>query len=442
MAYFKFLFLFNILLLLSYSAAKAGEMKFLWSETLDSGYVTDIEFMPDNDYFAIARYNALDVRKSETGELIHSIDVNLSDIEFTSDSSKMITRRNYILEFRDLNTLEVIQDKVMPNEEGEYIISYGQMEVDPVRPLLYLRVELSRYEGDQRIIKSKIVIYNSETLEYVGELTDETHFDLLIEKIDISTDGKYFAAINSDDSRLMVWDLDTREQIVDHLMAPYYSTEWGEPGDLKFSKINTDNIYITGYFLHSPNDEDHQGLSVYSISQQQIIDERFNVEGNSTGKANITFFKNENHILATLSAITLVLDIHHGVFQYETIQSKNYNWGDNRYSEKKDIIIGHGYNSFSAGFYDFDSSVDDPSGDNAIYPNPTTNEVNIPFTCTSPESTISLFDINGNNLTPQIHWQYTGEMYSIDLSGVSSGVYVVRINCGESSTDYRVVKEN
>ncbi len=438
---FKLFLFIGSLFLLSY-ATKAGEMKFLWSETLDSGYVTDIEFMPDNDYFAIARYNALDVRKSETGELIHSIDVNLSDIEFTSDSSKMITRRNYILEFRDLNTLEVIQDKVMPNEEGEYIISYGQMEVDPVRPLLYLRVELSRYEEDQYISKSKIVIYNSETLEYVGELTDETHFDLLIEKIDISTDGKYFAAINSDDSRLMVWDLDTREQIVDHLMAPYYSTEWGEPRDLKFSKINTEKIYITGSFKHSINDKDHMGLSVYSISQKQIIDERFSQQGNQFGPAMLSFLNNENHILATVSAITRILDMHNGVFLYETIQSKNFNWGYNRYSKKKDIIIGHGYDSFSAGFYDFDSSVEDSNEDDVIYPNPTTNEVNIPFICASPEYTISVYDINGNNLTSQIHWQYTGELYSIDLSGVSAGVYVVRINCGGSSSDYRVVKES
>ncbi len=95
-----------------------------------------------------------------------------------------------------------------------------------------------------------------------------------------------------------------------------------------------------------------------------------------------------------------------------------------------------------AGFYDFESSVEDPNDDDIIYPNPTTNEVNIPFVCTSPESTISVYDTNGNNLTYQIHWQYTGEMYTIDLSGVSAGVYVVRINCGGSSSDYKVVKES
>ncbi len=433
-----------ILLLLSYSAAKAGEMKFLWSVPVDQGYFYDLEFMPDNDYFVLGYKDRIELRETDTGNLIRVDSVTANEIEISSDSTKLYINCINSFQVRDVNSFDVLQSVILPDSIDGYPAYYSAFCVDPVRQLIYIKRAI-KYDEDingNALIWLSICIYNSETFEFITELTTEVQKLLRLSIMDISNDGKYLALITENKSKLMVWDLDTREQIVDHLMAPDFSTEWGEPRDLKFSKINTEYIYITGSFKHNKNDKDHQGLSVYSISQKQIIDERFSQQGNQFGPAMLSFLNNENHILATVSAITRILDMHNGVFLYETIQSKNFNWGYNRYSKKKDIIIGHGYNSFSAGFYDFDSSVDDPSGDNAIYPNPTTNEVNIPFTCTSPESTISLFDINGNNLTYQIHWQYTGEMYSIDLSGITAGVYLVRINCDGSSTDYRVVKEN
>jgi hypothetical protein len=239
----------------------------------------------------------------------------------------------------------------------------------------------------------------------------------------------------------MVWDLETREQIVTHYMAPETSTQYGEADDLKFSRVNTDNIYISGSFRHFANDKDHMGLSVFNIEKEKVIDDRFNVEGKQFGIGRVTLYPNEDYILSTVSATTSILKMSDATFEYQSIHKKGYNWGKNKYSISKNIILGHSSSFCSAGYYDFESSVDDQNDNDDIYPNPTTNEINIPFICTSPESTISIFDINSNDLISQIQWQYTGEMYNIDLSNITAGVYVIRINCGESSSDYRVVKE-
>jgi hypothetical protein len=336
-----------------------------------------------------------------------------------------------------------LKSVTLPDTIDGYRAYYSDFCADPARPLIYLRRAL-QYDKDNHgnaLLWQYICVYNSETLEFITELSSEEQKMMNFTKMDVSADGKYLAAINSGKSKLMVWDLETREQIVTHYMAPETSTQYGEADDLKFSRVNTDNIYISGSFRHFANDKDHMGLSVFNIEKEKVIDDRFNVEGKQFGIGRVTLYPNEDYILSTVSATTSILKMSDATFEYQSIHKKGYNWGKNKYSISKNIILGHSSSFCSAGYYDFESSVDDQNDNDDIYPNPTTNEINIPFICTSPESTISIFDINSNDLISQIQWQYTGEMYNIDLSNITAGVYVIRINCGESSSDYRVVKE-
>ncbi len=437
----KLLIVLTILASIAHSTA--GEMKFLWSEALNEGYVSDIEFMPDNDYCVIARYNVLEIREVLTGQVVLSREENLTDIEFSADSTKMITRKNTILEIRDIETLEVVQIKEMPTEDGDYHLFYGQMQIDPIRPLLYLRIEYIINQPDKEESKSKIVIYNSETLEYVGELTDESHFDLWLINLAVSYDGKYLASISEGKSKLLVWDLETREQIVDHYMAPHTSNEFGDPGDLKFSEVNLDNIYITGRFRHFASDKDHQGLSVYNVFENKIVDERFNVEGNQIATARISFVKNEEYILSTHSYTSEILNLMNGRIEYTIENHYSYAWGGcQRISQKTKKIIGYMYKSFSAGYYDFDTSIEEENKNKIIYPNPTTSKVTIPVICETSEPSLSVFDSNGKDVTAQIEWDYNGEDITVDLSHISVGIYIVRAACGTTVADYKVVKEN
>ncbi len=430
------------MLVLSAPASQAGEMKFLWSEALDEGYVSDIEFMPDNDYCVIARYNVLEIREVLTGQVILSREENLTDIEFSADSTKMITRKNTILEIRDIETLEVVQSIEMPTEDGDYHLFYGQMQIDPIRPLLYLRIEYIINQPDKEESKSKIVIYNSETLEYVGELTDESHFDLWLINLAVSYDGKYLASISEGKSKLLVWDLETREQIVDHYMATQTSKELGEPGDLKFSRVNTDNIYITGKFRHFASDKDHQGLSVYNVFENKIVDERFNIEESSFGMSKISLFTLERYILCTSSNYTKVIDFKENRVLYAVFHKKPYYWGGIHKISQQNRIIGYMPNTFSAGYYDFDTSIEEEIHKDVIYPNPTTSIVTIPFICETSEPSLSIFDSNGADVTSQAEWDYNGEDITVDLSHISVGIYIVRAACGTTVADYKVVKEN
>ncbi len=431
------------MLVLTIATSTAGEMKFLWSEALNEGYVSDIEFMPDNDYCVIARYNVLEIREVLTGQVVLSRGENLTDIEFSADSTKMITRKNTILEIRDIETLEVVQSIEMPTEDGDYHLFYGQMQIDPIRPLLYLRIEYIINQPDKEESKSKIVIYNSETLEYVGELTDESHFDLWLINLAVSYDGKYLASISEGKSKLLVWDLETREQIVDHYMAPHTSNEFGDPGDLKFSRVNSDNIYISGRFKHFESDKNHQGLSVYNVSEKKIVDERFNIESNIVAPGKISLYEDSKYILSTLSSITNILDLEKGSIVYFSQHPSGYGWGiESRISKSSNLIIGLGNMSISSGYYDFDTSIEEQNKNDIIYPNPTTSIVTIPLICETSEPSFSIFDSNGADVTSQAEWNYNGEDMTVDLSRISVGIYIVRAACGATVADYKVVKEN
>ncbi len=438
--------LFIILTIIaSIATSTAGEMKFLWSQSFQDGYLWDMELMPDNDYFVLGYDDRLELRETSTGNLVKVDSIIARDIEVSSDSTKLYVNCFGSFQVRDVNSFEVLQSVKLPDVTDGYPTYYSEFCVDPVRPLIYLRraIEYDKDINTNPLFWLSICIYDAETLEFITELTTEDQKLMRFSKMDISSDGKYFALITEGKSKLLVWDLETREQIVDHYMAPHTSNEKGEPGDLKFSRVHSDNIYITGRFRHFASDKDHQGLSVYNVFENKIVDERFNVEGNQIATARISFVKNEEYILSTHSYTSEILNLMNGRIEYTIENHYSYAWGGcQRISQKTKKIIGYMYKSFSAGYYDFDTSIEEQNKNDIIYPNPTTSIVTIPLICETSEPSLSVFDSDGKDVTAQIEWNYNGADITVDLSRISAGIYIVRAACGATVADYKVVKEN
>lgn len=69
-----------------------------------------------------------------------------------------------------------------------------------------------------------------------------------------------------------------------------------------------------------------------------------------------------------------------------------------------------------------------------VYPNPTSNQITI-NSPNHPIQSISVFQINGKQLFPQITHN------TIDLSPYANGVYVIEVKSNLGSTQYKVLKE-
>jgi hypothetical protein len=76
-----------------------------------------------------------------------------------------------------------------------------------------------------------------------------------------------------------------------------------------------------------------------------------------------------------------------------------------------------------------------------VYPNPTSGMVYVELngeTVTGKD--ISIYDIYGKSCSAQIS-SSSGQHLEIDLSGYRAGIYIVRINTGESISVNRIIKK-
>ena len=67
-----FVSLLIVLVFISISQLFSGDIQFLWSKSLDSGVVYDLEFMPDNNYFIMGTTYSTQIRETATGNIIKS----------------------------------------------------------------------------------------------------------------------------------------------------------------------------------------------------------------------------------------------------------------------------------------------------------------------------------------------------------------------------------
>ena len=74
----------------------------------------------------------------------------------------------------------------------------------------------------------------------------------------------------------------------------------------------------------------------------------------------------------------------------------------------------------------------------AIYPNPVSNEINISFPKQADQAEFSLYDVLGKKV---LQTRITPLKNRIDVSGLTSGMYIASITSDNKTTSYKIIKE-
>ncbi len=74
----------------------------------------------------------------------------------------------------------------------------------------------------------------------------------------------------------------------------------------------------------------------------------------------------------------------------------------------------------------------------ALYPNPVTTQINISFPKTAENATFALYNVLGERI---LQTNITTMKNSVDVSGLSSGMYIASITSNNKTTSYKIIKE-
>jgi DNA-binding beta-propeller fold protein YncE len=167
-----------------------------------------MELMPDNDYFVIVTANEFQVRNTEDGEIVNTYKKNESfsyhDLEFTSDSSKLIVAYDSIIEMRSAKDFSIINTYTLPADAEDYTQYIMEINVDPIRPYIYVILNKQKYVNSSKLFKRQILKINSESLKEEGKITTSEDENLYLQNLALSRDGTYLAVSNEGGSKLMV----------------------------------------------------------------------------------------------------------------------------------------------------------------------------------------------------------------------------------------------
>ena len=99
-------------------------------------------------------------------------------------------------------------------------------------------------------------------------------------------------------------------------------------------------------------------------------------------------------------------------------------------------------NYISSCKYDLQTSFNIPDTNIfIIYPNPTSNIVNIPIPCSNTEINYQIFDIVGALLLNSTIQISNNNSFTIDFSKYKNGTYILKLNCGKNITTYKINKQ-
>jgi hypothetical protein len=441
-----------VVLLFTSSRSYSGELQFLWSMSLESGGVIDMEFMPDHNQFIMGTTYYTQIRETATGNVVQTYPIYARNIEFSPDSLKLITSGGRKIQVRNLSDMLLLKEYNLPdgtdttdlNYENS-VITFSKLIVDPIRPLCYTLRERGGYISlGKRINIQKIIIYNYETMEEVGKLTSPAEDTLWYKDIAISKDGRYLAAITEGSSYIKVWDLNTREKIRDFKVCDKFGTNSGQPSQITFSQINTDNIYFSGSFPQSKNTWYH-GIMIYNIAQNKIIDSTFAVGDYMGFGPEFCLFDNEERIITyhfrKIFILNNITKQNEQQIDIDTISIGQGFWGYERYSRTLKYFIGYGTNVFSCIKNNLGTSVPIPQIKGTIYPNPATGEVSIETEDTMING-IRIYNSMGAEVTsPSLRdtppYQ-GGEKVQFNVSNLLSGEYFIVLE-GKVNQTYKLI---
>ncbi|HPI20626.1 MAG TPA: T9SS type A sorting domain-containing protein, partial [Candidatus Kapabacteria bacterium] len=436
-----------IALLLASITLQAGELVFHWNKMCENK-IFDMEFMPDNDYFVIVTANEFQVRRTEDGEIVNTYKKNESfsfhEIEFTPDSSKLIVAYDSIIEMRSVKDFSILNTYKLPADAEDYTQYIMEIKVDPIRPYIYVVLNKQKYVNSSKLFKRQIFIINSENLKEEGKITTSEDENLYLQNLALSNDGKYMAVSNEGGSKLIVWNLETKNKINEYwLCPPYHGVEiWGLPSCIKFSELNSDKIYISGTFPQTEEETDqHSGLFIYSITENKIIDSTFGVGEKRLYEGNhFVLFENDNKLTFSSYYLTII-NLKDMSIDYQ----KRIKYGEPgawvKMVNKNNIFIG--YSAYmSMGIYDPSSIVlEFEKIVKTLYPNPTNGLVNIDLNCNGNNKYYEIYDSN-SVLIKRVIIENCFSILQIDLSNYNNAIYFIKICCDSKFETYKVIKEN
>lgn len=418
----------------------------VWNKALEDN-IHDIEILPNGDNFlllyGIAEGSRFQIRSVEDGELVREIPgyyASFANFELTPDSNRIVVTsgRGGDLELRNLQTFELIKGKFVSRPEG-FSAYIKNITIDPIRPYVYVTQYGDNGNSSDFEVKSKVSVYNYETMELVRDLTDYEGYEF--SSIAVSDDGKYLATLNNGKAYLKVWDLATMELIRD---VQLYDDKlpnnewWCDSKDIQFSKLNSDVVYYSGRFPSNEQDKFYNGIMTYNIMEDKSTNKWLNYF--IGGK--FILFDGEKKLMNCNSTYVDIFDLNSQSLNTRISLSIDVPIQERAiYSSEKQIFIGNAKHLIGAIKYDRESNIESLYEEEIIIsPNPTNNFVNIELNCIEPLINYQINDINGLIIFQSSIQNQVGDL-RIDFTSYPSGVYFITINCGNDVKTYKVVRE-
>ncbi|MER3328224.1 MAG: WD40 repeat domain-containing protein, partial [Candidatus Kapaibacterium sp.] len=259
------------ILLLASSGLYSSEIVYLWNTEIILEDIIDLEFMPNGEEFMLTSItDEIQIRDVYTGGIkkLFRDETSLfmkGYFEFTPDSTRVVMGYDGLLQLIRLEDFERLDFYAFVNDTIEN--RFRDLVLDPIKPYVYTIISGNELTSGNNEVRSKISIYNYETMELVSDLTD--YIDNEYTAIAISNEGKYLAALNEGKANLRVWDLETKELVK---LVKLYDDElegnnWCEAKDIQFSEFNTDIIYYSGRFVYKDKSKFRNGLITYNFKE-------------------------------------------------------------------------------------------------------------------------------------------------------------------------------
>ena len=439
----KLLFTILATTMLIATALQSAEIIPIWNKGSGAGDIQDIEFLKGHNEFVLlvgVGSNAqLQVRTTETGELINTVPVGTSTnsrIVITPDSTRIIHLNGGIAQVRNISENFSVEGYFGVDSDS-IIYGFTDIAIDPIRPLAYATVYGWKGAHPNITTKSKVSVYNYITREFVQDLTELGDYEYSV--IEISEDGKYLAALNDGKAYLKVWNLETMELIVIEKLYTDSDVVKSDARDIKFSKLNNKFLYISGLFTEKLSEKDlGSGCYLFNIEdktrQLLLPDEIYGSENLILFDNEARIFNSERTTLGVLNILESRLEIYG--FPPESIYTQKV-----LYSSGFNYFIGFSLKNISKFQYDSQSSVENSFDEEIIIsPNPTNNYVNINLNCMEPIINYQINDINGLVLFQTSLQNHVGSL-QIDFSSYPSGVYFLSVMCNNQPKSYKIIKE-
>ncbi|MCB0703337.1 MAG: T9SS type A sorting domain-containing protein [Candidatus Kapaibacterium sp.] len=434
----------TLIMLLTVAKTKSAEIIPVWQTESGAGDIQDIELLPGgNELMLTTAGGEIQIRDVLSGDTIRTYR-DISNLfmngyfEFTPDSTRFVMANSGLLQLVQLDNFERI--KYFAFGSDTIAKGFKSLVLDPIKPLAYVIVTGWEKNSGNNDMRSKVSVYNYETMELVKDLTDYEGYEF--SSIAVSDDGKYLATLNNGKAYLKVWDLATMELIRDVQLYDdkLPNTDWWcDSKDIQFSKINSDVVYYSGYFTKQIDEKRQNGVFNFSISSN--LKSRIVEDGLYDG-GGIVVLDNEKRILTSTPNRIYVLNLEMNVLEYKFLLKGTIHASEKVIHLTKDnSFIGFSNYFLDKFLYDRESNIGTEYEEEIIIsPNPTNNFVNIELNCIEQLINYQINDVNGLLVYNSSVQNHVGRL-QVDFSSYPIGIYFLTLNCNNTTKTYKLVKE-